>query len=227
MITVHTDGSAIGNPGPGGWAVVIQTPGEPTLEYYGCSPETTNNRMELHAAIFGLEYLGTVRFATGCAEDVHVVTDSQYVKNGIAQWIHKWKQNGWRSSDKKPVHNQDLWVRLDQAVTRHQSITWGWTKGHVGDYWNERADELAGKAARQQISNIDQPNGGYRRLTVDELREAIEGKIGSAHVYLQRITDLEALGLGPTCRMLGGDHFLPAQGVASYSADAHVYIKVV
>ncbi len=134
-----TDGACSGNPGPGGWgAVLIARDGDTVLrtrEMKGGEADTTNNRMELMAAIAALD--GLTR-----ASAVTVVTDSQYVKNGVTSWIHGWKRNGWKTSTKKPVKNEDLWRALDAAQARHD-VTWSWVKGHAGHPENERADELA------------------------------------------------------------------------------------
>lgn len=135
----YTDGACSGNPGPGGWGVLmLARDGETVLrsrELNGGEADTTNNRMELFAAISALEALTR-------ASAITVVTDSAYVKNGVSQWIHGWKRNGWRTADKKPVKNVDLWQRLDEAQARHR-VTWEWIKGHAGHPENERADELA------------------------------------------------------------------------------------
>ena len=135
----YTDGACSGNPGPGGWGVLlIAREGERVLkerELHGGEADTTNNRMELLAAIHALETL-----KAGAA--ITVVTDSAYVKNGVTGWIHGWKRNGWRTADKKPVKNADLWQRLDLAAGRHR-VTWEWIKGHAGHPENERADALA------------------------------------------------------------------------------------
>ncbi|WP_136636292.1 ribonuclease HI [Pseudooceanicola onchidii] len=134
-----TDGACSGNPGPGGWGVLLQAKEGDTVlkerDLKGGEAETTNNRMELLAAISALETLGKSTAIT-------VVTDSAYVKNGVTGWIHGWKRNGWKTSNKKPVKNVDLWQRLDEAQARHQ-VTWKWVKGHAGHPENERADELA------------------------------------------------------------------------------------
>jgi ribonuclease HI len=135
----YTDGACSGNPGPGGWgALLIARDGDTTLrerELSGGEPLTTNNRMELMAAIQALEALE--RPAT-----IIVVTDSAYVKNGVTTWIHGWKRNGWRTADGKPVKNAELWQRLDTAQARHR-VDWRWIKGHAGHAENERADALA------------------------------------------------------------------------------------
>ncbi len=135
----YTDGACSGNPGPGGWgALMIAREGDTVLrerELNGGEPDTTNNRMELLAAISALEALSR-------PSEITIVTDSAYVKNGVTGWIHGWKRNGWRTSNKKPVKNVDLWQRLDEAQARHD-VTWEWVKGHAGHPENERADELA------------------------------------------------------------------------------------
>lgn len=140
-IQLITDGACLGNPGPGGWASILRYGGH-TREMFGSSPQTTNNRMELTAAIEGLAAIKEV-----C--QVEVVTDSEYLKNGITTWIHGWKRNGWKTASKKPVVNQDLWEQLDAQVARHH-VEWTWTKGHAGHEDNNRCDELATRAAREQ-----------------------------------------------------------------------------
>jgi len=135
----YTDGACSGNPGPGGWGVLlVAREGDATLkerELSGGERDTTNNRMELMAAISALEGLDRPSALT-------IVTDSAYVKNGVTSWIHGWKRNGWRTADNKPVKNVDLWQRLEAAQTRHR-VTWRWIKGHAGHAENERADALA------------------------------------------------------------------------------------
>lgn len=133
-VTVYTDGACSGNPGPGGWGAILVY-GEKSKELCGGEQLTTNNRMELTAACAALEAL-----TRPCAVDLY--TDSQYVKGGITGWIFGWKKNGWKTSDKKPVKNADLWQRLEAARERH-SVEWHWVKGHAGHDMNERADELA------------------------------------------------------------------------------------
>jgi ribonuclease HI len=133
-VTIHTDGACSGNPGPGGWGAILQF-GQHRKELKGGEALTTNNKMELTAAIEALNAL-----TRSCAIDLH--TDSQYVKNGVQGWIHGWKRNGWKTADKKPVKNMELWQALDEATKRHD-ISWHWVKGHNGDEMNERADELA------------------------------------------------------------------------------------
>ena len=133
-VVVFTDGACSGNPGPGGWGAILMW-GEREKTLCGGERLTTNNRMELMAAIMALEAL-----KRPCAVELH--TDSQYLRGGVTQWIHGWKRNGWRTADKKPVKNEDLWRRLDAATQRH-TIDWRWIKGHAGHEMNERADELA------------------------------------------------------------------------------------
>jgi ribonuclease HI len=136
-VTIHTDGACSGNPGPGGWGVILQW-GDHTRELKGGEAHTTNNRMELMAAIMALEAL-----KRPCDVDLH--TDSEYLRQGITDWIGGWKRNGWRTAARKPVKNTDLWQRLDAAVGRH-TVHWHWVRGHSGHDLNERADELAREA---------------------------------------------------------------------------------
>ena len=143
-VQLITDGACIGNPGPGGWAFVLRYGGH-TREAFGHEKQTTNNRMELTAAVEGLKLL-----KEPC--EVEIITDSEYLKNGITSWILKWKKNGWMTSTKKPVVNQDLWQQLDGENSRHKT-TWSWTKGHADHEDNNRCDLLATKAAREQISS--------------------------------------------------------------------------
>jgi ribonuclease HI len=133
-VVIYTDGACKGNPGPGGWGAVLQYNGR-VREIFGGETHTTNNRMELTAVI---QALATLK--RRCA--VAVYTDSQYVKNGIQTWIHVWKRNGWKTADRKPVKNADLWEQLDVAVAQHD-IAWHWVKGHAATPGNVRADELA------------------------------------------------------------------------------------
>jgi ribonuclease HI len=140
-VQLITDGACIGNPGPGGWACILRY-GDNKKEIFGSEPQTTNNRMELTAAVKGLTAL-----REPC--EVEIVTDSQYMKNGIQKWIANWKRNGWRTSEKKPVLNQDLWEELDRQNARHKTV-WSWTKGHASHADNNRCDELATAAARNQ-----------------------------------------------------------------------------
>ena len=133
-VIIHTDGACSGNPGPGGWGAILEYNGT-RKELSGGEAETTNNRMELTGAIMALE---TIK--RPCKVEMHV--DSAYVKDGITKWIHGWKRNGWKTADKKPVKNVELWQRLDAAIAAHD-ISWHWVKGHAGHSENERADELA------------------------------------------------------------------------------------
>ena len=135
-IQIFTDGACRGNPGPGGWGVILRS-GSHEKELYGGEQSTTNNRMELRAAIEGLAALKR-------SSRVMVTTDSQYVRQGITQWIEDWKRNQWRTSAKKPVKNQDLWQLLDELTSRHE-VTWEWVKGHSGHPDNELADALANR----------------------------------------------------------------------------------
>ena len=135
-VQIITDGACLGNPGPGGWAAILRH-ARHKRELSGSEPHTTNNRMELMAAIAALEAL-----KRPCLVDIH--TDSQYLRNGVMSWIKQWKRNGWRTADKKPVKNEDLWRELDRAASRHE-IEWHWVKGHAGHPENERADRLANK----------------------------------------------------------------------------------
>jgi ribonuclease HI len=133
-VDIWTDGACSGNPGPGGWGAVLRY-GATEKEISGGEAATTNNRMELMAAISALEALKK-------PSKVRLHTDSKYVMDGLTKWIHGWKKNGWKTADKKPVKNEDLWKRLDEANARHE-VTWKWVKGHSDDIMNNRADELA------------------------------------------------------------------------------------
>ena len=137
-VAIYTDGSCLGNPGPGGWGAILVY-GDVEKEMSGGEDNTTNNRMELLAAIMALEALKRPVAVT-------LTSDSSYLKDGITKWIHGWKKHGWKTAAKKPVANQDLWQRLDEAITPHQ-INWQWVKGHAGHPMNERCDDLARLAA--------------------------------------------------------------------------------
>ncbi len=139
-VSIYTDGSCLGNPGPGGWAAILRY-GEIEKELSDGEPSTTNNRMELLATIQGLQALTRPM-------SVDIYTDSTYVRDGITKWIHNWKRNGWKTAAKKPVKNDDLWRQLEEAMTRHD-VRLHWVKGHAGHPENERADELARNAAEQ------------------------------------------------------------------------------
>lgn len=143
-VVVYTDGGCRGNPGPGGWGAVLQFGGH-EKEIYGYDSDTTNNRMELMAAISALELL-----SRSCK--IELTTDSQYVRKGIIEWMDGWKKRGWKTAAKKPVKNKDLWQRLDAAVQSH-NITWHWIKGHSGHAGNERADDLANRAMDEKRGN--------------------------------------------------------------------------
>ncbi len=135
-VEIYTDGACKGNPGPGGWGAVLRY-GEQEKQLFGGEPATTNNRMELMAAIEALAAL-----TRPCK--VHLTTDSQYVRKGITEWLRNWKRNGWKTASKQPVKNADLWQRLDEQVNRHE-VQWHWVKGHSGHPENELADALANK----------------------------------------------------------------------------------
>ena len=144
QVVIHTDGACSGNPGPGGWGVILHWNGH-TKELKGGEPHTTNNRMELTAAIMALEAL-----KRPCVAAIH--TDSQYLRQGITAWILGWKRNGWKTADKKPVKNADLWRRLDAALGHH-TVHWHWVRGHAGHDLNERADELAREGLREALAS--------------------------------------------------------------------------
>ncbi len=137
MIKIYTDGACSGNPGAGGWGVVILKENTEPLFLNGGEESTTNNRMELIAAINAISYFKI-------KENLEIFTDSKYLKDGIESWIHKWKTNGWKTSNKKPVKNQDLWMKLDELINIHD-IEWNWVKGHANNEYNEKADFLARK----------------------------------------------------------------------------------
>jgi ribonuclease HI len=139
-VVIYTDGACKGNPGPGGWGVVLRS-GRHEKELHGGAALTTNNRMELMAVIEALTALKR-------PSEVDLYTDSEYVRRGITEWIHNWKSRGWRTADRKPVKNVDLWQRVDELVQRHD-IDWHWVRGHAGDPGNERADTLANVGAAE------------------------------------------------------------------------------
>ena len=142
MVEIFTDGACKGNPGPGGWGALLRCKGvEKAIS--GGARRTTNNKMELMAAIQALEQLKR-------PSKVRITTDSQYVMHGITEWIHKWKKNGWKTVSKKPVKNMDLWVRLDELISQHE-VEWQWVRGHVGHPENEEADRLARNAIKQYL----------------------------------------------------------------------------
>lgn len=141
-VEIYADGACKGNPGPGGWGVLLRA-GSQERELCGGEAQTTNNRMELTAVIEGL-------LALAQRSQVRVTTDSQYVQKGITEWIHNWKRRGWRTADKKPVKNEDLWRKLDDAARAHD-VEWYWVKGHAGHPENERADALANRGISQGV----------------------------------------------------------------------------
>jgi len=151
-VTIYTDGACSGNPGPGGWGAVLNYQ-DSQKELFGSEPDTTNNRMELMAAIKALEALKRPL-------NVDLYTDSKYVKDGITTWIHNWQKNGWKSASKKPVKNIDLWQQLVSLTGKH-TVEWHWVKGHAGDEGNERADMLARNAIVQQVmkDNMSEQTG--------------------------------------------------------------------
>jgi ribonuclease HI len=142
-VIIYTDGACRGNPGPGGWGAILLY-GEQEKELWGSEPLTTNNRMELMAAIQALTAL-----KKPCAVELH--TDSKYVMQGITEWIHGWKARGWKTADRKPVKNDDLWIALDEARRRHE-VKWRWVKGHSGHELNERADQLANRGIDEMLA---------------------------------------------------------------------------
>jgi ribonuclease HI len=147
-VIIYTDGGCLGNPGPGGWAAILRY-GRHTKELTGRAGLTTNNRMELRAAVEALNALNRP-----C--HIEIFTDSEYLRRGITEWVKQWQRNGWKTAARQPVKNRDLWQALVAAVERHAAaggITWRWTKGHAGDEFNERADELANGAAHAATRN--------------------------------------------------------------------------
>jgi ribonuclease HI len=144
IVEIFTDGACKGNPGVGGWGALLRTKGK-EREMYGGEAHTTNNRMELMGAIAALEVL-----SRPCHIKLH--TDSKYVQQGISEWVHGWKQRGWKTASKQPVKNEDLWRRLDEAVARHK-IEWIWVKGHAGHPENERADVLANRGVEDILNS--------------------------------------------------------------------------
>jgi ribonuclease HI len=143
VVRIYADGACKGNPGPGGWGAILRSEGAET-ELFGGEIRTTNNRMELTAVIRALETLEA-------PSTVEVYTDSQYVQKGISEWLHAWKRRGWRTADRQPVKNVDLWQRLDRAAAPHR-VSWHWVKGHAGHPENERADALANRGVEKLSS---------------------------------------------------------------------------
>jgi ribonuclease HI len=144
-VLIYTDGACRGNPGPGGWGAIMISGGR-EKELCGGEPATTNNRMELMAAIQALEALNKP-----CKVELH--TDSTYLRDGVTKWIHGWKARGWKTADKSPVKNEDLWKRIDLARARHE-VDWRWVKGHAGHELNERADLLANKGMKEMLGEM-------------------------------------------------------------------------
>ena len=142
-VEIFTDGACRGNPGPGGWGAILRY-GDKETHLQGAEEHTTNNRMELQAAVSALKKL-----SRSC--DVHITTDSRYLMDGIQQWLPNWKKNGWRTAAKKPVKNEDLWKQLDKLVEQHE-VTWEWVKGHSGHRENEQVDQLANDAIDKMLS---------------------------------------------------------------------------
>ncbi len=155
---IYTDGGCRPNPGPGGWGAVILREGEAPVELSGSADETTNNRMELQAAIEALASLDG-------PHEVVLHTDSTYLKRGITEWLARWRASGWRTAGKTPVQNRDLWERLDRELARHR-VRWAWVKGHAGDRWNERADALASAAIPGVRLPVDDPGAVHAWLAV-------------------------------------------------------------
>jgi ribonuclease HI len=160
LVTIHTDGGCEPNPGPGGWAAVLEWDGH-IRELSGGALATTNNRMEMQAAIEALQTLAE-------PSRIEIFTDSQYLRQGICEWVKGWKQRGWRTAGRQPVKNQDLWCQLDRLVANHK-INWRWLKGHAGHPLNERCDQLAGA----EIRKLRQPSGST-------LRSVAHGQIATA-----------------------------------------------
>lgn len=138
MISIYVDGSCRPNPGPGGWSVIVVQPDGRATSHWGYDEQTSNNRMELTAALEALQLVGE--------KPATIYLDSEYVRRGITEWIKKWLHNGWKTADKKPVVNQDLWRELHRHTQGKTNINWSWVKGHSGNQWNERADQLAAAA---------------------------------------------------------------------------------
>jgi len=173
-VIIHSDGGCEGNPGPGGWAAVLRY-GTHVREVSGGVPATTNNRMELQAAIEALRLL-----KEPC--EVEFWTDSEYVQNGISQWIKQWKARGWRTANKQPVKNDDLWRALDAAVAPHR-IHWKWVKGHAGHADNERCDQLAGDAIAKIRKKF---TGEQMRAALAEFKQTGAKQAGSRELFMRR-----------------------------------------
>ena len=161
-VAIYTDGGCAPNPGPGGWAAILLL-GDHKKELKGGEPTSTNNRMELTAAIAGLEAL-----KWPCVVEMH--TDSQYVRDGITKYINNWKKNGWRTAAREPVKNEDLWRRLDAAAQAH-TVHWHWVKGHSGDHYNERADELVHEAREEAKQGVKPALAAAREIRMARKRK--------------------------------------------------------
>lgn len=181
-VTIYTDGACNPNPGPGGWAVVLLFPQQEPMELSGGEQETTNNRMEMQAALEALKSLSD-------AHQVELYTDSQYLRKGITQWLPTWKQRNWQTATNTEVKNQDLWQALDSQLSEHQ-ISWQWTKGHAGNKWNERADELAAAAIPTIPLPLDDENAIHIFTAASYLYKAKQGGWG---VILRYRTHTKAL----------------------------------
>ncbi len=143
MIHIYTDGACSGNPGIGGWGAIILENSKEPVYLSGGDTKTTNNRMELTAAISAIKFFKA-------EQNLEIFTDSKYLKDGVESWIHKWKINGWKTSSKKPVKNKDLWIELENEIKKH-AVKWNWVKGHADDKYNEQADLLARKFIQDNI----------------------------------------------------------------------------
>ena len=194
VVEIFTDGACSPNPGPGGWGAILLY-GSHRKEIYGSEPATTNNRMEIMAAIQGLESLTR-------PSAVHVHTDSEYLRKGITQWLPGWKRNGWKTADKKPVKNADLWARLDSAARSH-TVRWFWVKGHAGHPENERADELAcrgsaeaaARAAGGRVPRLSGPDARLARQPGPPAWPADTGPIGQIPIFRNKANKArESLG---------------------------------
>ena len=183
QIKIYTDGSCNPNPGAGGWGYAIFEDGKEVVERFGGDLETTNNKMELMAAVMALKALES-------RTEITIYTDSQYVRKGITSWIRGWKRNGWKTSTRQPVKNQELWQELDEASTKH-IVTWKWVKGHSGNAGNELADQLANKG-RDSVLNGNKPTGRPVRIENDALSRCLE--------LIKKLNNIELELLSDACR---------------------------
>ncbi len=186
-VTIYTDGACNPNPGPGGWAAVLLFPDQDAQELVGSVPDTTNNRMELRAALEGLRALPD-------PHQVHLYTDSQYLRQGITEWLPRWEERGWQTVAKKSVKNQDLWQELATELQRHRT-TWHWTKGHAGDEWNERADHLAHSAIPRPRLPIDDAEAIHIFTGASYLAREKRGGWGVVLSYRDHIKTLNGVAL--------------------------------